>query len=59
MKDAVADAIVRSASEQCADLIIMGSEARTGAAWAILGSVTDAVVRTATRPILVLRRDAT
>ena len=33
----------------------MSSEAHTGAARAILGSVTDAVVRNATRPVLVLR----
>jgi nucleotide-binding universal stress UspA family protein len=54
----VAESIVRSAREQRADLIVMSSEAHTGAARAILGSVTDAVVRSATRPVLVLRRDA-
>ena len=58
MEDAVAEAIVRSADEQHADLIVMSSEAHTGAARAILGSVTDAVVRNATRPVLVLRRAA-
>jgi nucleotide-binding universal stress UspA family protein len=58
VEDAVPEAIVRSAAEEHADLIVMSSEARTGAARAVLGSVTDAVVRTATRPILVLRRDA-
>jgi nucleotide-binding universal stress UspA family protein len=54
----VADALVRTANEQRADLIVMSSEAHTGTARAVLGSVTDAVVRTATRPVLVLRRDA-
>jgi nucleotide-binding universal stress UspA family protein len=58
VEDAVAEAIVRNANEQQADLIVMSSEAHTGAARAILGSVTDAVVRTATRPVLVLRRSA-
>jgi nucleotide-binding universal stress UspA family protein len=58
MEDSVADAIVRSATDLPADLIVMSSEAHTGAARAVLGSVTDAVVRTATRPVLVFRRDA-
>jgi nucleotide-binding universal stress UspA family protein len=58
IEDGVADAIVRTATQQPADLIVMSSEAHTGAARAVLGSVTDAVVRTATRPVLVLRRDA-
>jgi nucleotide-binding universal stress UspA family protein len=58
VEDSVADALVRSATEQRADLIAMSSEAHTGAARVILGSVTDAVVRTATCPVLVLRRDA-
>jgi nucleotide-binding universal stress UspA family protein len=57
VEDGVADAIVRSATEQSADLIVMSSAAHTGAARAVLGSVTDAVVRTATRPVLVFRRD--
>jgi nucleotide-binding universal stress UspA family protein len=58
VEDAVAEAIVRSATEERADLIVMSSAARTGAARAVLGSVTDAVVRSATVPVLVLRRDA-
>jgi nucleotide-binding universal stress UspA family protein len=56
VEDAVAEAIVRSADELQADLIVMSSEAHTGAARVILGSVTDAVVRNTTRPVLVLRR---
>jgi nucleotide-binding universal stress UspA family protein len=56
VEDSVADALVRSAGEQQADLIAMSSEAHTGAARAILGSVTDAVVRTARCPVLVLRQ---
>jgi nucleotide-binding universal stress UspA family protein len=56
-EDSVAEALVRTAREQRADLIVMSSEAHTGAARAILGSVTDAVVRSAPCPVLVLRRD--
>jgi nucleotide-binding universal stress UspA family protein len=58
IEDSVADALVRIASEQRADLIVMSTEAHTGAARAILGSVTDAVVRGSSSPVLVLRRDA-
>lgn len=58
VEDAVAEALVRTAREQGADLIVMSSEAHTGAARVILGSVTDAVVRNAASPVLVLRRDA-
>jgi nucleotide-binding universal stress UspA family protein len=52
----VSEAIIRSADEQGIDVIVMSSEALTGAARAFLGSVTDAVVRTAHCPVLVLRR---
>ena len=58
VEEGVADAIVRSATDEGADLIVMSSEAHTGAARAVLGSVTDAVVRTASHPVLVLRREA-
>jgi nucleotide-binding universal stress UspA family protein len=52
----VGGAIVGDAAEHDADLIVMSSEAHTGAARALFGSVTDEVVRTATCPVLVLRR---
>lgn len=57
--DSVADTIVRYANEQHVDLIVMSSEAYTGVARAVFGSVTDGVVRNAMRPVLVLRRTAT
>jgi nucleotide-binding universal stress UspA family protein len=38
-----------------ADLIVMASHARTGAQRTLQGSVTDSVVRTASRPVLVVR----
>jgi len=55
-KTSVADAIMRSADEVEADLIVMSTHALTGPARALLGSVADAVVRNAHRPVLLLRR---
>ncbi len=52
----VAEAIVRSADEVGADLIVMSTHAHTGPARALLGSVADAVVRNARRPLLLPRR---
>ena len=52
----VADTIIRKAEELDADLIVMSSDALTGAARAVLGSVADAVVRGAPCPVLVRRR---
>jgi nucleotide-binding universal stress UspA family protein len=54
----VPDAIVNAAALYAADLIVMSSEAHTGVTRALLGSVTDAVVRSAACPILVIRRTA-
>jgi nucleotide-binding universal stress UspA family protein len=50
----VADTIVERATKQGANLIVMSSHTLTGVARAILGSVADAVVRTADCPVLVL-----
>jgi nucleotide-binding universal stress UspA family protein len=50
----VADTIVEHASRLASDLIVMSSHTLTGVARAILGSVADAVVRTADCPVLVL-----
>jgi nucleotide-binding universal stress UspA family protein len=55
VRDSVSEAIVGHATEQDADLIVMSTEAHTGVARAVLGSVADGVVRTATCPVLVLR----
>jgi hypothetical protein len=54
----VADAIMRSADEVGADLIVMSTHALTGPARALLGSVADMVVRNARRPVLLPRRRA-
>jgi nucleotide-binding universal stress UspA family protein len=50
----VPETIVERATKQSADLIVMSSHTLTGVARAILGSVADAVVRTADCPVLVL-----
>nr|WP_291990472.1 universal stress protein [Luteitalea sp.] len=52
----VAEAIMRSADEVGADLIVMSTHAHTGPVRALLGSVADTVVRTAHRPLLLPRR---
>jgi nucleotide-binding universal stress UspA family protein len=54
MSRSVGEAIVRRASEQSVDLIVMSSHALTGVARAVLGSVADEVVRKADCPVLVV-----
>lgn len=48
--------IIRVAREEDADLIVMGTHGRTGLAHALLGSVTEKVVRKAPCPVLTVRR---
>jgi nucleotide-binding universal stress UspA family protein len=48
------DELVRAAGELGADVIAIGTHARTGAAHAFLGSVAERVVRHADRPVLTL-----
>jgi nucleotide-binding universal stress UspA family protein len=50
-----AHAIVERAARVGADLIVMGSHGRTGASRFWLGSVADAVMRSATVPVLMVR----
>ena len=50
-----ARAIVDHASRMGADLIVMGSHGRTGVVYMMLGSVAEAVVRTAPCPVLTVR----
>jgi nucleotide-binding universal stress UspA family protein len=47
--------IVRFANENSVDLIVMGTHGRTGLSHLILGSVAENVVRTASRPVLIVR----
>ena len=58
MANSVPEAINANAADRACDLIVMSSHAHTGAARAFLGSVTDAVVRSARSAVLVIRRDA-
>lgn len=52
----VAETIVDMAEKSSADLIVMSTQALTGPARALLGSVSDAVVRQAHCPVLLLHR---
>jgi nucleotide-binding universal stress UspA family protein len=53
----VATAIADAAEGRGVDLIVMSTDALTGAARAVLGSFADAVVRAARCPVLLLRRE--
>jgi nucleotide-binding universal stress UspA family protein len=46
------------ADEIGADLIVMGTHGRKGVARALLGSVTENVIRSATRPVLTIHPSA-
>jgi len=47
--------ILRAAPEERADLIAMSTHGRTGVRRVLLGSVAEAVVRRASRPVLLVR----
>ena len=48
--------IIAHAQQLNADLIVIGSQGRTGLAHVLLGSVAEKVVRLANRPVLVVPR---
>ena len=50
-----ADALLRYADENAIDLIVMTTHGRTGLARAVLGSISDQVVRQARCPVLLAR----
>jgi nucleotide-binding universal stress UspA family protein len=52
----VAEAIVETAEQATADMIVMSTQALTGPARALLGSVADAVMRTSHCPVLLVHR---
>jgi len=56
MARGVAATIVDMAEQASADMIVMSTQALTGPARALLGSVADAVVRTAPCPVLLVHR---
>ncbi len=53
-----AETIVRTAEAIGADMIVMSTHGLTGLRRALLGSVADEVVRTARRPVLLMRQPA-
>ena len=52
-----ASSIVKFATEQHMDLIVMGTHGRSGMSHLLLGSVAEHVVRTAPCPVLTVRRE--
>jgi nucleotide-binding universal stress UspA family protein len=54
----VAHAIVRTAGEVSADVVVVSTHALVGPARSVLGSVAGAIVRDAGRPVLLVRRRA-
>lgn len=53
------DVIINAAKELGVDLIVMGTHGRRGVARALLGSVTETVVRSAPCPVLTVRAHVT
>lgn len=54
---AVEATIIAAARDEAAELIVMGTHALTGPKRAVLGSVADAIMRTAPVPVLLVRHD--
>lgn len=52
-----ADTILRVATERDVDVVVLGTQSRSGVSRWLLGSVTDAVLRRADRPVLVVPAD--
>lgn len=53
------DVIINAAKELGVDLIVMGTHGRRGVSRALLGSVTETVVRSAPCPVLTIRAHVT
>lgn len=51
----IGDAIIEEAKRWPADLIVIGTHGRHGFSHLLLGSVTEGVIRLATKPVLVIR----
>jgi nucleotide-binding universal stress UspA family protein len=52
-----ADEIVKTAEKEKVAMIVVGNIGRTGLGHILMGSVSESVVRKATRPVLVVRGD--
>jgi nucleotide-binding universal stress UspA family protein len=52
---AVAEALVRAADEEKIDVIVMATHGRTGLQRVVYGSVAEAVLRSSTKPVLLVR----
>lgn len=59
LKGSPADVIVRQAETWHADLIVMGSQGLSGLKRLMMGSVAEAVFRSAPVPVLIVRQDVT
>jgi nucleotide-binding universal stress UspA family protein len=57
VRGAVHDCVRTYAIDHDVDLLVMGTHGRTGMERALLGSVTEKVVRTAEQPVLTVRAD--
>ncbi|MFO0679318.1 MAG: universal stress protein [Polyangiaceae bacterium] len=56
LKNGDAREIIHAVAEEVgADLLVMGTHGRRGISRALLGSVTEEVIRTSSRPVLTLR----
>jgi nucleotide-binding universal stress UspA family protein len=53
-----AETIVEFAAAEGVDLIVMGTHGRTGLRRLLMGSIAEAVIRTATCPVLIYRAPA-
>jgi universal stress protein A len=53
-----AEAIIEAAASEGVDLIVIGNRGHSGVGRALIGSVSDEVVRNAGCPVLVVRRSA-
>ena len=52
---AVGEALVRAAEEEKIDVIVMATHGRTGLQRVVYGSVAEAVLRSSTKPVLLVR----
>jgi nucleotide-binding universal stress UspA family protein len=54
ISDSASKAIIECARREAVDVIVMATHSRTGLARAVLGSTTDAVIRSGVAPVLVV-----